>query len=227
MRGHRRTASIGAVTAQEIADLPYAAALRPHQGALAADGQYDTAHFDQLALEDPDARNATFLECAFTQVSAQGGRLRRARFSDVWFRDVRLMAADLAQTSWVDVTFIGGVVAGAEAFGAMLRRAAFVGSKLDSVNFREASLTDVTFDNCLLRDVDFSGAKLTRTVFTQSRLSQANFSKAIMDDVDLRSAELDIIAGPDSLRGAIISPGQLTAIAPALAESLGIIIREQ
>jgi uncharacterized protein YjbI with pentapeptide repeats len=215
------------VTAQEIADLPYAAALRPHQGGLAADGEYDTVHFDQISFDDPDARNAIFLECAFTQVSVQGGRFRRARFSDTWFRDLRLMATDLAQTSWVDVTFIGGVVAGVEAFGAMLRRVAFHGCKLDSVNFRDTSLTDVTFDNCLLRDVDFTEARITKTVFTQSRLSQANFSKASMEAVDLRGAELDIIAGPDSLRGAIISGGQLTGIAPALAESLGIIVRDE
>jgi uncharacterized protein YjbI with pentapeptide repeats len=214
------------VAAQEIADLPYAAALRPHQGGLAPGGEYDAAHFDQIACDDPDAPNTIFLECAFTQVSVQGGRLRRARFSDAWFRDVTLMGTDLVQTSWVDVTFIGGVVAGVEAFGAMLRRVEFHGCKLDSVNFRDASLTDVTFDNCLLREVDFTEAAIDRTVFTRSRLSQANFSKASMEQVDLRGAELDIIAGPDSLRGAIISGGQLTGIAPALAESLGIIVRD-
>jgi uncharacterized protein YjbI with pentapeptide repeats len=215
------------VAAPEIADLPYAAALQPHQGGLAPGGEYDTVHFDHIAFDEVDARNAVFLECAFTQVSAQGGRFRRARFSDVWFRDLALMATDLAQTSWVDVTLIGGVVAGVDAFGALLRRAAFYGCKLDSVNFRDAALTEVTFDNCLLRDVDFTGATITRTVFPQSRLSKANFSKASMDEVDLRGAELDIIAGPDSLRGAIITGGQLTGIAPALAESLGIIVRDE
>jgi uncharacterized protein YjbI with pentapeptide repeats len=215
------------VTAQEIADLPYAAALRPHRGGLAADGEYDTVHFDQISFDDPDARNARFLECAVSRVSVQGGRFRRARFSDVWFRDVALMATDLAQTSWVDVTFIGGVVAGAEAFGATLRRAAFHGCKLDSVNFRDAALTEVTFDNCLLREVDFTGATIARTSFPQSRLRKANFTKASMDEADLRGAELDIVAGPDSLRGAIISGGQLIGIAPALAESLGIIVRDE
>jgi uncharacterized protein YjbI with pentapeptide repeats len=215
------------VAAQEIADLPYASALRPHRGGLAAGEEYDAAHFDQFAFDDPEAHNAVFLECAFTQVSVQGGRFRRARFSDVWFRDLRLMATDLAETSWVDATFIGGVIAGVEAFGATLRRAEFHGCKLDSVNFRDAALTEVSFDNCLLRDVDFTGATIARTVFTQSRLSKANFSKASMQDVDLRGAELDIIAAPDSLRGAIISGAQLTGIAPALAESLGIIVRDE
>jgi uncharacterized protein YjbI with pentapeptide repeats len=209
---------------RQLADLPYAAALRPHSGVLAADGEYDAARFDQVAFEDADARNAIFLECAFTQVSVQGGSFRRARFSEVWLRDVRLMSTDLAQTSWVDATFIEGVAAGVEAFGSTLRRVSFHGCKLDSVNFRDSRLTDVRFENCLLRGVDFGGATLTRTVFAESQLRKVNFSKASLDEVDLRGSELDIVAGPDSLRGAIISAGQLTGIARALAESLGIVV---
>jgi uncharacterized protein YjbI with pentapeptide repeats len=210
----------------QLADLSYAAALQPHTGGLAPDGEYDTARFDHATFTGADARNATFLECAFTQVSVQDGQFRRARFTDVWFRDARLMATDLAQTSWVDATFIGGVAAGVEAFGSALRRVAFHGCKLDSVNFRDAELTDVAFDNCVLQNVDFSGASLTRTVFRQSRLSKVDFTKAILDEADLRSSELDIIAGPGSLRGAIISTGQLAGIAGALAESLGIIVTD-
>lgn len=210
----------------EFADLPYAAALQPHRGGLAADGEYDGALFDQVAFEDADARNAHFLECAFTQVTVQGGSFRRARFSDVWLRDARLMGADLAQTSWTDATFIDGVAAGIEAFGSTLRRVWFRGCKLDSVNFRDCRLTDASFENCLLRGVDFTGAALTRTTFAQSQLRKVNFSKASLEQVDLRGSELDIVAGPDSLRGAIISAGQLTGIARALAESLGIVVTD-
>lgn len=211
---------------QQLADLPYAAALRPHSGALTADGEYDTARFDQVTLDDADARNAVFLECAFTGVCIQGGSFRRARFSDVWLRDARLMSADLAQTSWTDATFIEAVAAGVEAFGCTLRRVSFHGCKLDSVNFRDAGLTDVRFENCLLRGVDFTGATLTRTVFARSELRKVNFSRAILAEVDLRGSDLDILAGPDSLAGAIISAGQLTGIARALAESLGIVVTD-
>jgi uncharacterized protein YjbI with pentapeptide repeats len=215
------------VVPQELADLPYAAALQPHRGGLSPDGEYDTAHFDQVTLDGPDARNASFLECACTGVSIQDGRLRRAAFNEVWFRDTRLTATDLAEARFLDVTFIAGVAAGVEAYAATLRRVTFQGCKLDSVNFRDAQLTDVTFLDCLLRGVDFSGAALSRTVFAESRLSKVDFTRATMDEVDLRGSELDIVAGPGSLRGAIISPGQLTAIAPALAESLGISVRDE
>ena len=82
----------------------------------------------------------------------------------------------------------------------------------------------MTFSDCLLRAVDFGGALLTRTAFTASRLADVDFSRARLDQVDLRGSELGLIVGPDPLRGAIISSGQLTAIAPVLADSLGIVV---
>jgi uncharacterized protein YjbI with pentapeptide repeats len=208
----------------DIADLPYSAHLTGHEGGLADGGDYDTVHFDQVSFEDEDASSARFLECAFTRVAVQGGRFRRTRFSDVWLKDVRMALPDLAETQWTDATFLGGVVAGVQAFSARLNRVVFAGCKLDSVNFRDCGLTEVTFTDCLLRDVDFGGARLARTVFTGCRLTGVDFSKASLDRVDLRGSELGLIVGPDPLRGAIISSGQLAAIAPVLAEALGIVV---
>jgi uncharacterized protein YjbI with pentapeptide repeats len=209
---------------RELADLPYADALTPHQGGLSASHDYDTVLFDKSAFDEPDAPSSKFLECAFTGVSVQGGRLRRCRFIDAWLKDVRFTLTDLAETQWSDATFAGGVVAGVQAFDARLDRVVFAGCKLDSVNLRAARLTGVTFTDCLLRDVDFSGAKLRQTTFAGCQLSGADFSKAELDRVDLRGSELGLIVGPQPLRGAIISSGQLGAIAPVLADALGIVV---
>jgi uncharacterized protein YjbI with pentapeptide repeats len=211
---------------RELAELPYATALQPHRGGLSPDEDYDTVHFDQLAFDAASAANARFMECAFTQVSFQAGQLRRARFTHVWLRDVRMMSTGLAETRWQDATFAAVVIAGAEAYGAQLRNVAFRECKLDSVNFRDAVLADVAFENCLLREVDFGGARLTRVVFTNTRLDKADFSRVTLDDVDLRGAELNIAITPDSLRGATITNAQLMAAAPLLAETLGIVVTD-
>ena len=210
--------------ARELADLPYAAALTAHEGGLETGAEYDTVHFDRAGFDSQDASGARFLDCAFTAVTVQDGRLRRARFTGAWLRDLRMTLSDLAETRWSDTTLIGGSLAGVQAFGARLDRVVFAGCKLDSVNFRDAELTAVTFTDCLLRDVDFAGATLRRTVFAGCRLTGADFSRATLDEVDLRGSELGLIVGPDPLRGAIISSGQLSAIAPMLAESLGIVV---
>ena len=56
-------------------------------------------HFDGLDLDAPQAPGSRFMECAFTQVTVQDGRLRRARFNDVWLRGVRLTATELIETA--------------------------------------------------------------------------------------------------------------------------------
>ena len=50
--------------ARELADLPFAAALTPHRGGLAADAVYDGVHFDQLSFDEPRAAGSRFIECA-------------------------------------------------------------------------------------------------------------------------------------------------------------------
>ena len=98
------------------------------------------------------------------------------------------------------------------------------GCKLDAVNFRDAELAEVVFDTCLLREVDFTGATLTRTSFTGCRLAAATFTRTTLDKADLRGAELGITTDAISLRGAIVTSAQLAAMAPVLAESLGIVV---
>jgi uncharacterized protein YjbI with pentapeptide repeats len=208
----------------ELTDLPFAAALQAHGGTLAPAEVYDSAHFDGLDLAAPEAPGSRFLDCAFTRVSIQDGQLRRAQFTDVWLRDVRLISTTLAGSSWLDAVIAGSVAAGVEAFGAELRRVTFRGCKLESVNFRDAELTDVAFEDCVLRDVDFAGAALTRTAFRGSRLAATSFVRVTLDKVDLRGAELGITIDPTCLRGAIVTRAQLAEMAPLLADSLGLTV---
>jgi uncharacterized protein YjbI with pentapeptide repeats len=102
----------------------------------------------------------------------------------------------------------------------------FAECKLDSWNFRGTTLTDVTFENCLLRDADFGGATLKRVRFPGCTLTRADFSRVTLNRADLRGAELDIIAGYESLRGAIMTTAQLISIAPVLARQIGIDIKD-
>ncbi len=216
----------GVASWREFADLPFAGTLAPADGAFSVGQAYDGTHFDHQALDDLDGSNTQFLECAFTGITLTGGSLRRSHWAETWLRDVRLVGTSLAETSWSDVAMVSVAASGSEMFGAVLRRVVLRGCKLDSVNLRDATLTDVTFDECLLRDVDFTGATLTRTSFPGSRLTGADFSRVRLDHVDLRGAELAITVDPGSLSGAIVSSVQLADLAPLLAESLGIIVRD-
>lgn len=208
----------------DLADLPYAAVLTGHAGELDADGDYDTVLFEQADYDEPHAPDVRFLECAFRQVAVTGGKLTRAKLHTVWARDLRFTGTSLAESGWRDVTVLASSLAGTQIYGAVLRDVVFSGCKLDSVNFRFAKMTGVTFHNCVLRDVDFAGAELTRCAFPGSQLTRVDFTKLTMDRTDLRGAELGLIIDTTSLRGAILSSGQLALAAPVLAEALGIVI---
>jgi uncharacterized protein YjbI with pentapeptide repeats len=210
----------------ELADLPFAAVLTRHSGGLASGADYDVEHFDRLSFDEPRAASSRFLECAFTGVTFQGGKLAKASFRDAWLRDVRLVATALGESRWEDVTIAESALAGAELYGAQLRRVTLRGCKLDSVNFRGAELTEVTFDGCELRDVDFAGATLTRAAFPGSRLTRTDFTNVRLEATDLRGAELGLIIGPDSLRGAIVDTAQLVYLAPVLAQTMGITVSD-
>jgi len=216
-----------------VDDLQFAAELRAlpddGPGGLEIDGDYDRVLFSGQEFADADAGGARFTECAFTgRVGFDGGRLRRARLSDVWFGETRLVAVDMAESSLTDVWFSGCVFAGVQAFSCVGRRVLLRGCKLDSVNFRDSKLTDVIFEDCVLRDVDFGSGKLTRVRFAGSTLVGADFTHVTCKDVDLRGARLGsdsapgIKAGYDCLNGTRIDSLQLMTLAPLLARHLGI-----
>jgi uncharacterized protein YjbI with pentapeptide repeats len=215
------------MTWQKLADLPFARALTPHPGELAAAESYDCAHFDGATLAGADASGSNFLECAFTKVTLQDCRLAQAQFADVWLQNTRLLSTSLARTHWRDVTCTGMVMAGVEVFGAALRRVTFERCKMDSVNFRDSDLADVVFDGCVLSNVDFGGARLTRTSFPQSRLTATTLTQVTLNQVDLRGAELGITVDPAALGGAIVTTAQLIDMAPILADAIGIIVEDQ
>ena len=208
-----------------VSQLPFASALVPYDGDWPAEGIFDAIKVLGETLTDIDARGARFVECAFAQTTFDGGRLRGARLDEIWLRETRLITTDLSETEWLDSAFVSSVLAGVQAYGAGLRRIVFQGCKLDSVNLRGAHLTEVQFTDCLLRDVDFAGATLSRIAFHGSALRGVTLSRTTLDQVDFRGAELGISAGHESLRGAIIDGTQLYDLAPALAKSLGIIVR--
>jgi uncharacterized protein YjbI with pentapeptide repeats len=218
-----------------LEDLRYSSELQafPEVGALEIDGDYDRALFSGTLFTETDAGGARFTECAFTTGSGfDGGRLRRSRFSDVWFGETRLVAVDLAESSLTDAWFNGCVFAGVQAFSVIGRRVLFRGCKLDSVNFRDSKLTDVVFEDCVLRDVDFGSAKLTRVRFPGSQLTGVDLTRVSCSSVDLRGARLGtpdtpgIKAGYDSLSGTRVDSLQLMTLAPLLAHHLGIMVAD-
>src|ERR1700722_7894409 len=93
---------------------PFAAAMTGFEsdGSLEIDGDYDRVRFDGVAFDAAAASGARFTESAFIGGSFDEGRLRKARFTDVWFEQTRLVAIDAAGGGVTDAWFNGPVFPG-------------------------------------------------------------------------------------------------------------------
>ncbi|WP_405187290.1 pentapeptide repeat-containing protein [Streptomyces anulatus] len=213
---------------RELAKLTYAHRLTPFTGEMEREGTYEWLHFDGCDFEDVDGGSSGFTESAFSATTFTRGRYRRSQFDDIWLHTVRMVGTDLAETTWMDSECNEVVLAGTELSGSHMNRVTFYNCKFDSVNARLAKLRNVAFVDCLLRDVDFGGAVLTNITFPGSTLDRAHFDNAKMTKVDLREAAgLSIASGLEALKGATISTYQLLDMAPALAQVLGLTVKDE
>jgi uncharacterized protein YjbI with pentapeptide repeats len=213
---------------QALADLPYAGYLEHHDGELAPGEQYAEIHVSDAELDGAQAASARFTESAFTGVTFTEGTFRRARLNDVWLSKTRWVGTDLAETEWLDAAFLDSFLAGVAAYGTALRRVTFQECKVNTLNLRSAGLHDVVFDRCDINEIDFGEATLANVTFPGTTLRRARFTGATLTKVDFRGAvELDVPEGAGSLGGAIIDPGQLAELAPALAHTLGIVVKDR
>ncbi|MCK1795296.1 pentapeptide repeat-containing protein [Streptomyces sp. XM4193] len=192
---------------------------------LEPEGDYDALEFSGVDLAGEDGRGARFLECALREVSLDEALLKNARFlSGVWER-VRGVGVQLAGAQLRDVELLEARLGGVQLHGAVLERVRVVGGKFDYLNLRQAKLRDVSFEGCVLVEPDLAGAELQRVSFHDCELRQANLAQATLRDVDFRgAARLEISDGFDRLAGAVVTPGQLLDLAPALAARLGLVV---
>jgi uncharacterized protein YjbI with pentapeptide repeats len=213
---------------QDVADLPFAHALDPGPRPLTRDTDYDLCHFEGSEEREADVGSSRFTECAFENVQFDQLRLRRAKFTDVWWRGARVLSADFAESEWLDATVLSSAFAGVQAFETQLRRVVFQRCKLDAVNLRGALLQEVVFEDCILRDVDFTGARMMQVRFPGSALRSAKFAKAKLAKVDFRDATmLEVVDGYHNLRGGIVDSSQAVELAADLAAALGISVQDR
>ena len=212
----------------ELASLPYARHLQPFAGELDRDGDHAETHFDGAGFDGVEAGGTRFSESAMTAVTFTGGAYDRVRLDDVWIARSRWIGGSWSESQLLGVYILGSVLAGVQAYGSSWRRVVIQDCKIDSLNLRGANLRDVEFRDCDLSEVDFGNATLNGVTFPGSAIRRARFTKAAAKKLDLRGArELDIAQGWEDLRGAVINPGQLAEAAAALAQTLGLVVRDR
>jgi len=182
--------------------------------------------FAALALPRLDLPGAEIIGARFGGLSVDDLDLKGARLSEVELDQVDVPVVRAARSRWRDVQ-VTGRIGSMEAYEAELRSVHFVGCKLSFVNLRGAELLDVAFTDCLIEELDLVQATARRVSFTGTRVSRLNLQQSTLEHVDLRGGQFEDFQGLDGLRGATISPLQLSLLAPLLAQERGIKIEDR
>jgi uncharacterized protein YjbI with pentapeptide repeats len=182
---------------------------------------------DALVSADLSGAAATagaFARCRIAGPLA-GARLRSLSLVDVALEEVDASNADLAGGRLKRVALERCRLTGLGAAELAVEDLLVRGCKLDLSVWRFARLRNCRFEDCVLDEADLAGATLQDVRFDGCSLRRADFDQARLTRVDFRGSRLeDPRGGVTALRGAIIDPGQLIDLAPALAAGLGITV---
>jgi uncharacterized protein YjbI with pentapeptide repeats len=185
------------------------------------------------AREDPAVISSDAL--VLDEGEAVGLRVEGARHAGESFAGARLVdvelvrcdfsGCDFSESVWRSARLVDCRLSAVELTQAKLRDVAFSACRLDDANLRMSTFTGTRFEECDLQGAEIRAATLDTVVFPRSDLRRADLSQVRAKDVDLRGARLDAMKGIGSLRGATIDVEQCVALAPALADALGINVR--
>ena len=192
---------------------------------LQPQGDYATLDFVDGDFTGQDASDARFLECRLQRCCLDGASMRRARLVESMLAECRAASVDLADSVWRESTISGGRMGALTLAGATWAGVRARGCKIGFVSLAGATLEDVVFEACEIGGLDLRAARARSVRFVDCTVDELNVAGCVLSGVDLTGARLRSLIGVESLRGAIISTGQLHDLAPLLASELGIEVR--
>jgi uncharacterized protein YjbI with pentapeptide repeats len=154
--------------------------------------------------EDPEEQD---LEAGLTDVVVRDAdwanrRVARAAVLRAELHTVRLTGADLAESTFRDVRFVG--------------------CRLDLAAARLSKFERVVFSDCRLEELDLYGAKLQDVLFERCVLREATISGVKSERVELRGCDLTGLRGAEALRGMRMPWNDVLENAPLFASVAGI-----
>ena len=193
---------------------------------LAAGDDYEGMRFSDVDFGEFDLTGTTFRECELASVTLNEAGMRGARFIESLVTASFAPALRAPRSTWLDTLVESPRWGSAELFDSELRAVHIRGGKIDYLNLRGSTLTDVLIEDCVITDLDLGGAKTTRVALTNCRIDTIDLTRSTNRDLDLRGSDFAALNGLDGARGVSIDEGQLSLLAPLLAEHLGLVVDE-
>ena len=143
--------------------------------------------------------------------------LLSCRFSEVFANDTDLAAARLVDSR----------IGAWELYDADVESVLIEDCRLGFANLAGTAVRDVLIRATRIDELDLSGIDAQRVRFEDCRVGTLRLHGGSLSDIDLRGLEMTVVNGVGSLAGATISSGQLSELAPLLAQHLGLRVEDR
>jgi len=178
-------------------------------------------------LSGADLSALSLLSCRFSEVFANDTDLAAARLVDCRLERLSATYLHSPRSTWRTVELVDSRIGAWELYDADVESLLIEDCRLGFVNLAGTAVRDVLIQGTRIDELDLSGIDARRVRFEDCRVGTLRLHGGSLSDVDLRGLEMRTVNGVGSLAGATVSSGQLSELAPLLAQHLGLRVTDQ
>ena len=178
-------------------------------------------------LSGGDLSALTLLSCRFSEVFANDTDLAAARLVDCRLERLSATYLHSPRSTWRTVELVDSRIGAWELYDADVESLLMEDCRLGFTNLAGTTVRDLLIRATRIDELDLSGIDAQRVRFEDCRVGTLRLHGGSLSDVDLRGLEMRTVNGVGSLAGATVSSGQLSELAPLLAQHLGLRVTDQ
>ena len=194
---------------------------------LAAGEMVEDLELVEADLSGGDLSALTLLSCRFLEVFANDTDLAAARLVDCRLERLSATYLHSPRSTWRTVELVDSRIGAWELYDADVESVLIEDCRLGFANLAGTAVRDVLIRATRIDELDLSGIDAQRVRFEDCRVGTLRLHGGSLSDVDLRGLEIRTVSGVGSLAGATISSGQLSELAPLLAQHLGLQVEDR
>ena len=178
-------------------------------------------------LSGGDLSALTLLSCRFSEVFANDTDLAAARLVDCRLERLSATYLHSPRSTWRTVELVDSRIGAWELYDADVESLLMENCRLGFTNLAGTTVRDLLIRATRIDELDLNGIDAQRVRFEDCQVGTLRLHGGNLSDVDLRGLEMRTVSGVGSLAGATVSSGQLSELAPLLAQHLGLQVTDQ
>ena len=194
---------------------------------LAAGEMVEDLQLAGTDLSGTDLSATTLMGCLLSEVFADDTDLSAARLVDCRLERLSATYLHSPRSTWRTVELVDSRIGAWELYDADVESLLMEDCRLGFTNLAGTTVRDLLIRATRIDELDLSGIDAQRVRFEDCQVGTLRLHGGSLSDVDLRGLEMRTVNGVGSLAGATVSSGQLSELAPLLAQHLGLRVTDQ